>query len=167
MAAVTIRSAKPGDIHAILRIAERGWNETYGDFLSQETIESAMTEWYDPDTTRAEIEHRAGVYFVAEQNGAIRGYVSGGPSGEVSSVTLSAIYVDPDYWGDGIGTALLDEFEEFWRQRGYDTITLQVLARNEIGLAFYQKRGYDVIDGRETDLFGETVREYELRDELD
>lgn len=163
MTEVSVRPAVLGDISAILRIAERGWNAAYGDFLSQETIDSAMTEWYDPDTTREQIEHDDIAYFVAEKNGSILGYTSGGPSGDETSATLGAIYVDPDYWGNGIGTILLEAFEEFCRQQGYDTIQFQVLVKNDIGASFYQKHGYDVIDERQVNLFGETVREYEFR----
>lgn len=167
MADVTIRAAVSRDTPTILRIAERGWNAAYGEFLSQETIESAMTEWYDPDSTRAQIEHEDVPYFIAETNRRILGYTSGGPSGEETIATLGAIYVDPDYWGNGIGTALLEAFEDFCRQRGYDTIQFQVLAKNDVGTSFYEKHGYGVIDEQETDLFGEMVREYVFRGQVE
>lgn len=167
MTGVTVRAAVPADVPAILGIAERGWNAAYGDFLPQETIDAAMVEWYKPKTTREQIEHDDIAYFVAERNGDILGYASGGPSGEDTIATLGAIYVDPDYWGNGIGTVLLDEFEEFCRQRGYDAIQFQVLAKNEVGLSFYRKHGYEVIDERDTELFGETVREREFRGQIE
>ncbi|MDZ5811650.1 GNAT family N-acetyltransferase [Halorubrum sp. AD140] len=160
MAEVTIRTAVPEDTSTILRVAERGWNAAYGDFLSQETIDTAMAEWYDPNTVRGHITRDDVAYFVAEQDGNILGYVSGGPSGEESTATLGAIYVDPDYWGNGIGTILLDKFEEFCRQQEYDTIQFQVLTQNDVGIAFYRKYGYDVVEERDAELFGEAVREY-------
>lgn len=163
MTEVTVRAAASEDVPAILRIAERGWNAAYDGLLSQETIDSAMTEWYDPATTRKQIEHEDVTYFVAENNGRILGYASGGPSEEGTAATLGAIYVDPDHWGNGIGTVLLEAFEDFCRRRGYDTIQYQVLAKNDVGTSFYQNHGYGVIDERETDLFDETVREYVFR----
>lgn len=166
MIGVTIREAASGDVPAILRIAERGWHVAYGGFLSQETIDTAMTEWYDPDATREQIEREDVAYFVAEQNGDVLGYASGGPSGEETTAILGAIYVDPDRWEEGIGTALLDEFEAFCRRQGYETIRVQMLAENDIGASFYRNHGYEVVEERATDLFGETVRECEFRGQV-
>lgn len=167
MSGVRIRGAVPADIPAILRVAEQGWNATYEDFLAQETIDTAMSEWYTPDTTRELIEREDTAYFVADRRGDVLGYVSGGPSDEEAVATLGAIYVHPDYWGEGIGTALLDEFETFCCQRGYEAIQFGVLAENDVGVSFYRKHGYDLIDQRNTDLFGETVREYTFRDAIE
>lgn len=167
MAELTIRTAVADDVPTILRIAERGWKTAYGDFLSQQTIDTAMAEWYDPNTTREQIECEDVAYFVAEQHGNILGYASGSPSSEKTIATLGAIYVDPEYWGNGVGTALLEEFEDFCRQRGCDTIQFQVLTENDVGTSFYRKHGYEVVEVRATELFGETVREYEFHGQLE
>lgn len=163
MTKITIRAAVPKDIPAIRRIAERGWNGAYRGILSQETIDTAMTEWYDPDTIREIIEREDVAYFVTEQNGDIVGYASGGPSDEETIATLGAIYVDPDHWGEGIGTTLLEEFEDFCDHHGYDAIQFQVLAENNVGMSFYRKHGYNVVEERDTDLFSEPVRKCEFR----
>lgn len=156
---LTLREATPDDVTGVLRIAERGWNTTYADILSQETIDAAMAEWYDTDTIREFIESEDVAYFVAERDENIVGYVSGGPSNEANVATLGAIYVDPDYWNEGIGTALLREFEEFCRRRNYETVRFLVLSENDIGESFYRKQGYEIIEKQETDLFDETVSE--------
>lgn len=156
---ITIREATPNDVTDILHIAERGWYTTYDDILSQETIESAMAEWYDEDTTRKFITREDVAYFVAERNGDIVGYVSGGPSREENVANLGAIYVDPDYWNEGIGTALLREFEEFCRRQDYEYIQFQILFENAVGKSFYRKQGYEIIETRDTELFTETVSE--------
>jgi ribosomal protein S18 acetylase RimI-like enzyme len=167
MTVARIRRAVPEDVPAILRIAERGWNATYGEFLAQDTIDAAMSEWYTPEATCELIEREDAAYFVAERRGNVLGYVCGGPSGEEPVATLGAIYVHPDCWGDGIGTALLDEFEAFCRQRGYEAIRIEVLAENDVGLSFYREHGYEVVDRRGADLFGEAVRKCELRGRIE
>lgn len=154
-----LREATPDDVTGVLRIAERGWNATYTDILSQETIDEAIAEWYDMDTIREFIENEDVAYFVVEEDGDIVGYVSGGPSSEENVATLGAIYVDPDYWNEGIGTALLREFEKFCRRQNYETVRFQMLSENDIGESFYRKQGYEIIEKQETDLFGETVSE--------
>lgn len=62
-----LREATPDDVTGVLRIAEREWNTTYADILSQETIDAAMAEWYDTDTIREFIESEDVMYFVAER----------------------------------------------------------------------------------------------------
>jgi len=159
MGEITIREAREGDIERILAIAERGWNSAYAEFLSQETIDSAMTEWYDPDDVREYIRRSDTEYLVAEFDGNIVGYLNGGPTEKEHLASLWAIYVDPDYWGNGIGTTLLTEFEAFCRRESYDRIRIRVLAENAVGTAFYEKRGYEVIEERETTVFGEETCE--------
>lgn len=159
MTDVAIREATAGDVPAIRRVAERGWNAAYGDIVSQATIDAAMDEWYAPDSTRAAIEREDVTYLVAERDRTVLGYVSGGPGDETTVAHLGAIYVDPDHWGAGIGTALLSAFESACRERGYDGVRFEVLAENDVGTSFYRSHGFAVVEERTTDLFGESVRE--------
>lgn len=156
---ITIREATSEDVEDILAIAERGWNRAYSDFLSQETIDTAMAEWYDPDDTQEYIKREDVTYFVAENSEDIIGYISGGPSDKENVAYLGAVYVDPDYWGEGAGTALLEEFEAFCRRENYDRIQFNVLTENNVGTSFYEKHGYEVIEKQETEVFGEATRE--------
>lgn len=166
MGEITIREATPDDVADILRIAERGWNVTYDDILSQKTIDTAIAEWYDADSTREYIEREDVGYFVAERNGDIVGYVSGGPSSKKNVANLGAIYVEPDCWNKGIGTALLREFEKFCCRRDYETIQFQVLSENDVAGSFYRKHGYEVVETQDTELFGETVSENLFRGKI-
>lgn len=167
MVECTVREATAEDVSAIQRVAERGWNATYGDILSQETIDAAMGEWYDAASTKGLIEREEVAYFVAEHDGDLVGYVSGGPSGETGVATLGAIYVDPDYWNEGIGTALLETFETVCRQQGYEELQVNVLAENHVGRSFYRKHGYEVVEERETDLLGEVAAECVFRGRIE
>lgn len=167
MADVTIREATPHDVDGIRRVADRGWHAAYGDILSRETIEAAIAEWYDADAIRELVDRDDTAYFVAEDDGDIVGYVGGGPSDEDGVATLGAIYVDPDRWGEGIGTALLNAFETSCRRRDYEVVRLRVLAENDVGSSFYRTRGYAVVDERETELFGERVCERVFRGRID
>lgn len=160
MDAVSIREMVDDDVPEVLRIGDAGWRAAYGDILRAETIDEAIDTWYDPEMIREQIADEDAGNFVAERDGEVVGYVSGGPAEESGVTILGAIYVDPDYWGEGIGTALLQEFERDCRDRGDDTIRLHVLADNDIAVSFYRKHGYEAVDERETELFGETTREY-------
>lgn len=154
---VTVREARRADAERIVGIAERTWHAAYGELLDEATIEAAMAEWYDPTETAAAIANDAVAYFVAVDGDGLAGYVSGVGEGSVGH--LGAIYVEPERWGAGIGTTLLDRFERFCTRRGYDRITFEVLAENERAKAFYRARGFEPIETQNVELFGESVRE--------
>lgn len=181
MTEVTVRDATADDVPAVRRIARRGWNAAYGDILSRGTISAAMEKWYAPDATRAFVEGGDAAYFVAELAGDaadpapedretpsdVVGFAAGGPSETAGVATLSAIYVDPDHWGEGVGTALLARIEEFCRDEGCEALEIRVLAENRVGRSFYRSRGYEAVETREAELLGETVLECVFRGRLD
>jgi GNAT superfamily N-acetyltransferase len=72
---------------------------------------------------------------------------------------LGALYVDPDWWGAGVGTRLLAAVTAALRERGADRVEARVLAANEVGRAFYEARGFEPVTEATTTLFGETVLE--------
>lgn len=163
---VTVREATTNDVAAIVALAERAWRAAYGEILDTGTIDAAIDEWYDPGGTREAIEREDVAYYVAVERTPgeverpaqdILGYVSG--HGHEGTARLGAIYVDPQRWGEGIGSALLSRFERFCRERDCARVEFEVLRENEVGQSFYRKRGYEAVDEREIELFGETVRE--------
>ncbi|MFW5964793.1 MAG: N-acetyltransferase family protein [Natronomonas sp.] len=166
MSDVAVREATSEDVSGIRRVAERAWRAAYGEFLPPDVIDEAMAEWYDPEATRTQARREDVAYFVADDGGVV-GYVSGGPGESPTVARLGAIYVDPDRWGDGVGTALLSRFESWCRRRDHETVELRVLAENDIGSSFYRARGYEPVDEVKRDLFGETVPERTFRRRLE
>lgn len=166
METVTIRDAVIDDIDDVLRVTERSWNVAYSDILSEETIDTTMKTLYEGGATARLIEREDTAFFVAERNGIIVGFISGAPSDEEDVALLGALYVHPDYWNEGIGTALLREFEAFCHRRGDERIEFHVLSENEIGMSFYRKHGYSVIDERETDRFEDPATECVFRGDV-
>jgi len=160
MPSVTVRTATPADIETVRALAARAWCDAYADILEPETIDAAIDEWYDTDTLRDSLDEADATFYVAE-GGSIVGFLRGGLGEEVAY--LGAIYADPDRLGEGIGSQLLDRFEGFCADHGYDAIELAVLAGNDVGRSFYRARGYELVADREVDLFGETVADSVFR----
>jgi ribosomal protein S18 acetylase RimI-like enzyme len=167
MADVTIREATVEDVSGVQQVARAGWTAAYDDILRTETIERAMEEWYATESVSGQIEREDVGYFVAEDGSAVVGYVTGGPGESEDTAVLGAIYVDPDRWGEGIGSRLLERFEGFSREEGYEAVFFEVLVGNEVGASFYRKHGYSADERRESDLFDEPVEAYLFSGELD
>ena len=166
MTDAAVRPATLDDVPAIRTVADRAWRAAYGDLLAAETIDAVLSEWYSPDAVRRGIERQDGWYFVGDGDEVV-GYVSGGRADDPGVATLAAIYVDPDRWRDGLGSALLERFESRCVRAGCDRLRFRVLAENDRARAFYRSRGYDPVEEVETDLFGETVTEAVFSGALD
>jgi len=85
-----------------------------------------------------------------------------GHDGELAH--LYRIYVDPDYWVQGIGSSLLDRIEEILRERGFGRLQLSVLAENDVGISFYESCGFHRNGESENDQLG--VCEYQYLKQL-
>jgi ribosomal protein S18 acetylase RimI-like enzyme len=55
---------------------------------------------------------------------------------------LQRVYVDPDWWGRGVGSALVNRSLELLTEHGFPRAALQVLENNKKASAFYEKRGW-------------------------
>ena len=55
---------------------------------------------------------------------------------------LTDLYVEKRYRNQGIGSLALFEIEDFCRERGIQTIELQVLRHNKNAAVFYRKAGF-------------------------
>ena len=57
---------------------------------------------------------------------------------------IQAIAVDKELRGDGVGSVLMDSFEERARASGSTRLSLDVSAKNEGARRFYERRGWNV-----------------------
>jgi ribosomal protein S18 acetylase RimI-like enzyme len=64
---------------------------------------------------------------------------------EKDAIELTYIGVASGHQGKGLGQALLDQFIEESRSRGYHSVVLSVEAENETALALYRKSGFKIV----------------------
>jgi len=153
------REARANDAAAVRRVARRSWHETYDEVIGEEAVEEMIDEWYDVHALEESIAREDSPMFVAVNDDVI-GFAQGVPSEHgPASANLPRIYVSPSYWGDGIGTTLLDRVLDELRAAGYDDIWLSVMADNSVGRAFYEKHGFEIHERRTTELVGQEIVE--------
>jgi GNAT superfamily N-acetyltransferase len=132
---LTIRAATVADATAIGEVHVRSWQAAYAglipaDFLARLSAESRAASW-------GRRIGDGGPVLVAEEDGVIAGFAAYGDD------RLYALYLLPEYWGQGIGRALHDRVVEEMSGAG---AVLWVLSTNERAKAFYVRQGW-VDDG--------------------
>ena len=162
MSDVSVRAAMVEDVAEVQRVARRAWHATYGEFLPTEAIDAILADWYAAEEIEGAITSERSVYLVADGE-EIAGYASAAPidtEDDDPEAQLYAIYVDPDRWGDGIGTALLDGVISRLAERDVERLRVEVLADNTVGVSFYESRGFERTDERERTVGDQTLPEY-------
>ena len=136
----------------------RSWQAAYAHVLPAERLEELSVE-------RRALQWRDRPPLLAESGGVIVGFVSVGASRDADADgELFAIYVDPDYWGSGVGRKLIAAGEERLRELGHVVAILWVLADNPRARRFYERSGWQR-DGtiRPIEIFGIEVAEVRYR----
>lgn len=156
-----VRPAEPDDADEIRRVAKAAWHAAYDDVLGSDTVEERTDEWYDPARLRGYFDRETFAPFVAVDDGRLVGYALSSASDDGDGVVwrLGALYVHPDRWREGIGSALLDRVERTAAENRADALQLVVLAANDTGRSFYEARGYEQRGERDAAL-DEDVTEY-------
>ena len=136
----------------------RSWQAAYALVLPAERLAELSVE-------RRARQWRDWPPLLAESRDVIVGFVSVGASRDADADgELFAIYVDPDYWGSGVGRKLIAAGEERLRELGHIEAILWVLADNPRARRFYERSGWQH-DGttRPIEIFGIEVAEVRYR----
>jgi ribosomal protein S18 acetylase RimI-like enzyme len=146
---MNVRAATPGDAAAIATIHVESWRTAYRGIIPQALLDSLQHEprrayWQSKlETDNAEV-------WVAERNGAALGWIACGEDRDVpedaSRREIHAIYVAPQHYRTGVGTALLNHYFSTLSHPPVAQVFLWVLQNNVAALAFYQQHGFDVTD---------------------
>ncbi len=158
-----VRPAEHGDAVAIALIAKQSWNHTYGSIYPKEVIRKFVSEAYSIERLHGSIsrdsERPVRLFHVAldsERN--LAGYSQTLPCPDrKGAYDLARIYALPGTIGTGVGAALLNHL--LLKCTDITELSAWVEERNTQGRRFYEKHGFKVSGGKETELFGFRTRE--------
>ncbi len=158
-----IRIARTDDAEAITRIQIASWRAAYRSILPAEFL-ATLDETERADRWRGRIgpaatAAEAPTFVAVDDADAVLGFVSLGPvrDDDVAPAGLGEVYtlyVDPEAWRRGIGSALLAAADEHWRPTDVRELLLWVFVDNAAARAFYAAQGWAADGTRRIDDFG-------------
>ncbi len=142
---IVISEADVTDARDLVNYVEQVCGET--DFLSFGPGEFGITVQQEADILRSYHSSKNKVYLVARISERIVGALSfeGGSRPRMAHSGELAMSVIRNYWNEGIGSALIDEFFRWCETTGMiKKVNLHVRSDNEKALRLYHKKGFMV-----------------------
>jgi GNAT superfamily N-acetyltransferase len=159
---ITVRRAKIDDAPDIARVYIESWHDTYPGVVSSALL-CSMTAKGQTARWRATIAARSREWiFVAESaEHGIVGMSSFGPSRDPDlgfDSEVYTLYVDPGFFGRGVGRALLAADFRQLHENGYDSCIIWAHAKNTARF-FYERMGGRLTAERTARMMGDPVPE--------
>jgi GNAT superfamily N-acetyltransferase len=177
-----LREATSEDAPTIASVAADAWWAGPASALTADAVRTALADLYDEAFLRevaAEAADESEFRFLVavdepdedepdedEPEERVVGFASAALEW-TDEVELFTLYVDPDRWGEGIGTELLETIAEWAAERGAERVVCSALAENPVAVSFFEERGFDRARTVLTEVGGESVEEYEFERPLD
>jgi GNAT superfamily N-acetyltransferase len=146
--AVAIRRATSSDLEPILSCHNAAWRRAYRDLFPAEYLDGdelltrQRADWTDCFASTNSVSE----IHVAELDGKVIGFNTFQPGEVASTVELTGIYVAPNYWSTGVGSALLRDARDRWRAEGYGEAYLWVAIDNPRAHRSYKKNGWVITE---------------------
>ncbi|QHE52760.1 GNAT family N-acetyltransferase [Pontibacillus sp. HMF3514] len=150
----TIREMENKDINEVQEVAKTSWNFTYEGLIPLDIQERFLNSAYNDEMMLKRLDVSS--LYIAEKDGKIVGFANFSPVKEEGIVELGAIYLLPEYQGEGIGTALLQEGIK--KLNGAKSVYISVEKENKIGTNFYRAKGFQVVSEFDDNLEGHITK---------
>lgn len=162
-----VRPAILEDAQAIAEVHVKSWQGAYRGLLPHEYLAGLSVERRTQMWTRILSDSTLDVFVALDNDAKVVGFASlqASRDDDASDGTgeVTAIYVLPDYWGQGYGRALMDAALARAREMGFRAVTLWVLSSNARAKSFYEKAGFTTDGTEKTDTVGGSIELHEVR----
>ena len=164
----TIRPVTDNDIPVIASLHIEGWKGAYGGIVDQGYLDSLTVEKRTEDWKAWRAAGESDV-FIGEVDGRPAGFVVTGrtktpppgssPIRPSHSGEIYALYLHPDYWRQGLGTALIKHAARHLKEGKHSSICLWVLDANARAKSFYEKMGGQKLGAKMIEIGPNTLKE--------
>ncbi|MBQ7714986.1 MAG: GNAT family N-acetyltransferase [Clostridia bacterium] len=139
----TLRNADASDAEAVYDLFNLTHEQT--DYLLSYPDENSLSVEGEAEFLKEKTESENEIEILAETDGKCVGFAGINAVGKKFKVRHRAefgISVDRDFWGLGIGRALMNACIECARAAGYSQIELDAVAENERAVKLYESAGF-------------------------
>ena len=138
---ITIREMRPDDWPTVALIYKLGMDTGVA------TFEESVPEYEQWDTSHLKI-----CRLVAIIEGQIAGWAALSPVSSrcvYGGVAELSVYINPSFWGNGVGSTLLKQLIASSENKGYWSLQAGVFPQNTASIALHKKLGFREIGYRE------------------
>lgn len=161
-----IREAVHGDAAAASEVAEAAWWAACAAFLDADTLQRVLVEGYTRERlAEAFREPELHTVVAVDDEGRVVGFAVAERTW-ADTVDLHALYVDPDRWGAGAGSALLDSVIAYAREADCEYVRATAFLENPVARPFFESQGFEETSTVETPVFDVVHEEAVLEREV-
>ena len=116
------------------------------DYLLSYPDENTITAEEEGQYLQKKTDSPDGIEILAEVDGTVAGLAGIEAVGDKYKVRHRAdfgISIDKNYWGLGIGTALMEACIQCAKEAGYEQLELNVVDENDRAVAMYRRAGFE------------------------
>ncbi len=146
-----LRPAERADAEDIAKLHVRTWQAAYhnlvpADYLASLSVERRLAIWMQ------EVASTTSELLVAADDNGVLGFVNFGAARDAAAHEAAgeiyALYVAPEYWGQGLGRTLCRRAVERLVLRGRRSCYLWMLEGNARAARFYERAGFSLDAGK-------------------
>ena len=140
---ITIRNATINDIELIRELTFKVWPQTYSSIISKEQIDYMLEMMYSNKSLALQMAEGSQFIIVQDTKRPV-GFASYKPVA-INIYKLDKIYILQTQQGKGIGKFVIDYILQQIKDRGAESLQLQVNRNNINAKSFYEKIGFRII----------------------
>jgi ribosomal protein S18 acetylase RimI-like enzyme len=143
---IVVRPCRLGDVREVARMLKVSWHRVYDPILGVKRATRHGKWLYSPSILFLLLLLNAKHHqFTAVQNGELIGYAMVYPEAE-GGILLAALYVHPDKFGQGAGSALLAN--AMLLNKAAKSIRVETLEANTNAVGWYLSKGFEIYHRR-------------------
>ena len=142
---VTIRRARSGDAELLAWMGAQTFVQAFAADNTPENMEAYLSAAFNLSQFKAELSDPRGIFYLVQADGRLAAYAklfAGKVPGCITGadpIELVRFYVEQQWQGKGVASALMQECLREAKRQGFKTIYLGVWEHNLRAQAFYRK----------------------------